>query len=100
MNGATMSSTRKTIEQLEVPVVVRLGERAISVREVLDFFPGAIIELPKPADTELDLLINNKQIGKGRAVKVGENFGIRLTYVGGEEERLKAITPIEEYDEY
>ncbi len=79
-------------------MVVRLGERPISVREVLDLFPGAIIELPKPADTELDLLINNKQIGKGCAVKLGENFGIRLTYVGNQQERLNAVTPIEDLD--
>ncbi len=101
MNGAGMSATLKTIEKLEVPVVVRLGERPISVREVLDLFPGSIIELPKPADSELDLLINNKQIGKGGAVKIGENFGIRLTYVGNEVERLKAVLPIHgDDDEY
>lgn len=99
MNGSSMTFQRDTIEQLEVPVVVRLGERPISVREVLDLFPGSIIELPKPADTELDLLINNKLIGKGCAVKIGENFGISLTYVGNEQERLHAAISIDDSEE-
>lgn len=67
---------------LEVPVIVRLGECSLTMRKVLDLVPGAIIELATPADSELQLLANNKQIGFGAAVKVGENFGIRITYIG------------------
>lgn len=70
------------ILKLEVPVIVRMGERKMSVRDVVALMPGAIIELPKNADADLDLLVGNKQIGCGQAVKVGENFGIRLTFVG------------------
>jgi flagellar motor switch protein FliN/FliY len=67
---------------LEVPVIVRLGECALTVRKVLDLVPGSIIELATPADSELQLLANNKHIGFGAAVKVGENFGIRITFIG------------------
>lgn len=67
---------------LEVPVIVRLGQCAMNVRKVLDLVPGSIIELATPADSELQLLVNNKHIGFGNAVKVGENFGIRITYIG------------------
>ncbi|MDX2146553.1 MAG: FliM/FliN family flagellar motor switch protein [Planctomycetota bacterium] len=76
--------------RLEVPVVVRLGERSMRVSEVVDLVPGAIVELPKPADTELDLLVNNRVVGCGVAVKVGENFGIRITRLGNQGERLEA----------
>ncbi len=80
-----------TILTLEVPIIVRLGERTMNVRQVVDLVPGSIIELPKNADAELDLLVNNKQIGCGHAVKVGENFGLRLAYVGNLRERIEAL---------
>jgi len=79
------------ILNLEIPVIVRLGERQMSFREVLDLVPGAIIELPKGSDEELDLMVNNKQVGFGTAVKVGENFGLRITYIGDVRERIEAL---------
>ncbi|MBL9001092.1 MAG: FliM/FliN family flagellar motor switch protein [Phycisphaerae bacterium] len=77
---------------LELPIVVQLGTRAMSLAEVTGLAPGSIIELPKRADAELDLLVNNKAIGCGIAVKVGENFGIRITFVGDLRERIGAMT--------
>ena len=63
----------------------------MTVKDVLDLVPGSIIELQKDSDSELDLLVNNKQIGFGVAVKVGENFGLRVTYVGDIRERIEAM---------
>src|SRR3954467_12957271 len=77
--------------RMEVPVIVRLGERAMSLGDVIGLAPGAIIELPKNAEAELDLLVNNKQIGTGSAVKVGENFGLRISYIGDVRERIEAL---------
>ncbi len=79
------------ILKLEVPIVVRLGERIMDVSDVLGLVPGAIIELPKNAESELDLLVNNKAIGCGVAVKVGENFGLKLTYIGDAAARILAM---------
>lgn len=86
-----MGSDLKAILNLEVPVIVQLGERAMSLREVLGLVPGAIIEIPKPADDELDLMINNRRVGVGTAVKVGENFGIRITAIGSAEAIAEAV---------
>ncbi len=86
-----MASDLTAVLRLEVPVIVRLGERSLSLSEVVGLVPGAIIQLPKNADAELDLLINNKQIGTGAAVKVGENFGIRINYIGDIRARIAAL---------
>lgn len=77
--------------RLEVPVVVRLGDRRLAVAEVLGLVPGAIIELNRPAESELDLFVNNVKIGCGNAVKVGENFGLQITYVGDMRQRVAAL---------
>ncbi len=86
-----MPADIKTILALEVPIVVRLGERSMTVKGVLGLSPGAIIELPKSAEDELDLLVNNRKIGHGTAVKLGENFGIRISSIGGKAERIQAL---------
>ena len=86
-----MSSDLPGVLRLEVPVIVRLGERTLSLGEVMDLAPGAIIELPKNVDDELDLLVNNKQVGTGVAVKIGENFGLRITYLGDLRQRIAAL---------
>ncbi len=80
------------ILKLRVPVIVRLGERRMALDDVLALGPGAIVELPKPADQPLDLMVNNKAIGKGVAVKVGENFGLRVASIGDAQSRVAALT--------
>ncbi len=76
---------------IEVPVIVQLGVRRMSVGEVMRFSVGAIIEFQKAADEELELLANNKGIGQGHAVKVGENFGIKITKVGSVKEMIRKL---------
>ena len=81
----------ESILALEVPVIVQIAERTMPVDEVLSMAPGAIIELPKAADRDLEILVNNKPIGTGIAVKVGENYGVRVTYLGDLAERISAL---------
>ena len=60
---------------------------------VVGLAAGAIIEFDKAADSPLDLMINNKSIGLGQAVKVGENFGLRVTHIGSVRNRIEAMRP-------
>lgn len=85
------SPSLRPILTLEVPLIVVLGERSMSLKDVVALMPGSIIELPKTADEELNLLVNNKPVGLGKAVKVGENFGIRLSFVGDIRTRVMAL---------
>lgn len=72
-------------------MIVQIAERSMTVREITSLVPGAIIELPKLADEELDIMVNNVGIGKGTAVKVGENYGIKVTYIGTLKDRISAL---------
>jgi len=81
----------KSIMSLDVPLIVVIGTREMPVKEVMNLAPGAILELPKLANEELEILINNKPIGLGVAVKVGENFGVKITYVGDVKDRIAAL---------
>jgi flagellar motor switch protein FliN/FliY len=82
-----------TLMKLRVPVIVRLGHRAMKLDDVISLGPGAIIELPQQADSPLDLMVANKVIGQGVAVKIGENFGIKMTALGSPRELASALGP-------
>lgn len=93
-----MGAPIEAILRLELPLIVQLARRTMKVEDVLCLTPGSIIELPKHADEDLELLVNNKVVGAGSAVKVGENFGIRLHYIGDIRDRVKAMGPGGETD--
>jgi flagellar motor switch protein FliN/FliY len=81
----------QAVMRLEVPVIVQIARRRMSVEDVLALAPGSIIELPKSVEEDLEILVNNKPIGTGRAVKVGENFGVRVSFIGDLRQRVAAL---------
>lgn len=68
---------------MDVPleVTVELGRANKSIKEILDFAPGTIIELNKLAGEPVDVLVNGKYVAKGEVVVIEENFGIRLVEI-------------------
>jgi flagellar motor switch protein FliN len=81
----------RRILRLQVPVIVELARRTMPMADILNLSSGSIIEFEKLADGELDLMINNKCVGRGMAVKVGENFGLRVRSVGSLQDRIRAL---------
>lgn len=68
---------------MDVPleVTVELGRTNKSIKEILEFSPGTIIELNKLAGEPIDVLVNGKFVAKGEVVVIEENFGIRVTEI-------------------
>ena len=76
---------------LEVPVIVKLAERKLSMSEVMRLGTGAIIEFSKSSEEPLELMVNNKAIAVGQTVKFGENFGLRVTKIGDLREVIRSM---------
>ncbi len=68
---------------LDVPleVTVELGKTSKSIKEILDFAPGTVVELNRLAGEPIDVLVNGKYVAKGEVVVIGEAFGIRISDV-------------------
>ncbi|WFR54968.1 flagellar motor switch phosphatase FliY [Anaerocolumna sp. AGMB13025] len=68
---------------MDVPleVTVELGRTSKSIKEILEFSPGTIIELNKLAGEPIDVLVNGKFVAKGEVVVIEESFGIRVTEI-------------------
>jgi flagellar motor switch protein FliN/FliY len=89
--AAPSESELSRILRLEVPIIVKLAERKLNLSEVMRLGTGAIIEFVKSSEQPLELLVNNKTIGVGETVKVGENFGLRITQIGDIKQIVEAL---------
>lgn len=78
---------------LDIPlhVTVELGRTQRSVKEILELSPGSIIELDKLAGEPVDILVNNRLIATGEVVVIDENFGVRVTDIVSQTDRLKKL---------
>lgn len=87
-------SEAKNLEMLmDIPlqVTVELGRTKRSVKEILELSSGSIIELDKLAGEPVDILVNNRLIAKGEVVVIDENFGVRVTDIVSQSDRLKKL---------
>ena len=78
---------------LDIPlnVTVELGRTQRSVKEILELSSGSIIELDKLAGEPVDILVNNRLIATGEVVVIDENFGVRVTDIVSQTDRLKNL---------
>jgi flagellar motor switch protein FliN/FliY len=67
---------------VRLTVSVEVGRVQLSVREVMDLGPGAVIELQRGASEPVEVCANGRCIGRGEIVVVGEQFGVRITELG------------------
>lgn len=75
---------------LDIPlqVSVQLGSTKRSVKEILELSTGAIIELDKLAGEPVDILVNERLVAKGEVVVIDENFGVRVTDIISQRDRI------------
>lgn len=78
---------------LDIPlkVTVELGRTHKVIKDILELSQGSIIELDKLAGEPVDILVNNKLIAKGEVVVIDENFGVRVTDIVNQWERIQKL---------
>ncbi|NFO13116.1 flagellar motor switch phosphatase FliY [Clostridium botulinum] len=78
---------------LDVPldISVVLGRTKKSIKDILSLSTGSLIELDKLAEEPVEILVNGKKIAYGEVVVVDENFGVRITSIVSNAERIKSL---------
>jgi flagellar motor switch protein FliN len=78
---------------LDVPldIAVELGRARMSIQDLLALGPGAVIELDKIAGEALDILVNDRLVARGEAVVVNDKFGVRITDIVSQAERIARL---------
>jgi flagellar motor switch protein FliN/FliY len=84
---------RKLDTILDIPVTISMevGRNHISIRNLLQLNQGSVVELDRVAGEPLDVLVNGTLIAHGEVVVVNDKFGIRLTDVISQMERIKKL---------
>ncbi len=81
INPVTQQENIDLIMDVPLEVTVELGRTNKSIKEILDFAPGTIIELSKLAGEPIDVLVNGKNVARGEVVVIEESFGVRVTEI-------------------
>ncbi|MCQ4087198.1 flagellar motor switch phosphatase FliY [Saccharibacillus sp. JS10] len=78
---------------MDIPlkVTVELGRTQKQIKDILELSQGSIVELDKLAGEPVDILVNNKLIAKGEVVVIDENFGVRVTDIVSQWDRIQNL---------
>ena len=89
----TADEKRKLDTILDIPVTISMevGRSKINIRNLLQLNQGSVVELDRVAGEPLDVLVNGTLIAHGEVVVVNDKFGIRLTDVISQVERIKKL---------
>ncbi len=79
------------IMDVYMEMTVELGRTRKLIKEILGMGEGTIIELDKLAGEPVDILVNHKLIAKGEVVVIDENFGVRVTEIVSQIERVSDL---------
>ncbi|PWI35388.1 flagellar motor switch protein FliN [Vibrio albus] len=80
-----------TIMDIPVTISMEVGRSQISIRNLLQLNQGSVVELDRLAGESLDVMVNGTLIAHGEVVVVNDKFGIRLTDVISQTERIKKL---------
>jgi len=89
--GGGQEMNLNLILDVTVTLSLEVGRIQMTVRELLQLAPGAIVELKRLATEPLDVLVNGVRIARGELVVVDDKFGIRLTDVVSPAERMEHV---------
>ena len=78
---------------MDVPLrlSVLLGRTKRSIADILKLTHGSIVELERMENEPVDILVNEKLIARGEVVVVKEYFGVRITEIISQENRIKNL---------
>lgn len=76
---------------VNLQVSVEVGRSRMSIQDLLQLGQGSVIELSKLAGEPLDIYINERLVARGEAVIVNEKFGVRITDIISQTERIEGL---------
>jgi len=86
--GHSLPPTLDLLLDVEMPVSVSFGRTFLPVREVLKLATGSIIELDRPVNQYVEVVVNNCVIARGEVVVIEGNYGVRIHEIISRSDRL------------
>ncbi len=76
---AITASQLERIGDLEVRLSVVLGDRGMSIAELLKLAEGSVVTLDTELAAPLDVYVNGNRFARGEVIEVDDRFGLRIT---------------------
>lgn len=89
--SSTLGPELDVILDIPVRISMEVGATQIPIRNLLQLNQGSVVELDRLAGEPLDVLVNGTLIAHGEVVMVNDKFGIRLTDVVSQSERIQRL---------
>jgi type III secretion protein Q len=74
---------KTNFDDIPVKLLFELGRIELSLAEIRQLAPGAIVPISRPLEESVDILANGRRIGRGSLVQIGDSLGIRITRLFG-----------------
>ncbi|HKJ47295.1 MAG TPA: flagellar motor switch protein FliN [Balneolales bacterium] len=79
------------LKDVEMNISVELGRKELPLGEILQLVKGSVVALDKMAGEPVEILVNGFRIAQGEVVVIDEHFGVRITGLVSERERIKSL---------
>lgn len=93
-NKEVISNVENLELLMDVPLdfTVSLGKTRMSIKEILSLGVGSVVDLNKLTDELLEIFVNGKLVAHGEVVVINENFGVRITNIVSQKQRLNNLS--------
>ncbi len=76
---------------VSIPISVEVGRAQLTLDEVLNLVPGAVVPLDKKSEEPIDLRVNGKLVARGEVVLVDDTYGLRITQIVDAAGRIESL---------
>ena len=70
---------KTNLDDIPVKLLFEFGRIELSLAEIRQLAPGAIVPIARPLEDSVDIVANGRRIGRGNLVQIGDSLGIRIT---------------------
>jgi flagellar motor switch protein FliN/FliY len=74
------------LHEIPVDLIVELGRARLTIGELAELGKDEVVELDRPADRPLDVIVGGRIFARGEVVMVGERLALRVTELIGRAE--------------
>ncbi|MBL8258794.1 MAG: flagellar motor switch protein FliN [Candidatus Competibacteraceae bacterium] len=90
-SGGKTGQNLDMVMDIPITLSLELGHTRMSIRELLKLTQGSVVKLDRPGGDPLDILVNGCLVARGEVVVVNDRFGVRITDIVSQEERIRRL---------
>jgi len=75
----TIKKNLDIMQDVSMHISVELGRAKSTIKDVMGYSAGSIVELDKIAGEQVEVFVNEKLVAKGEVIVIEDKFGVRVT---------------------